>query len=117
MWIKYKNKRILYSDCTDLKGDGILEIIEATRGILRNLPKNSTLLTLDNFTNAYINTKVMSELKQLAEEVNELNLKSAAVGITGVKKVLLTALSKIFKGKLASFDTLEEAKEWLVKEL
>ncbi|MFX1534348.1 MAG: hypothetical protein ACFFDI_09015 [Promethearchaeota archaeon] len=26
-WIKYKNKRILYSDCTALKGDGILEMI------------------------------------------------------------------------------------------
>ena len=52
-----------------------------------------------------------------AEVVTPRSLKNAALGITGVKKILLQAYNLVCgENALTPFDTEEEAKEWLVKD-
>ena len=59
----------------------------------------------------------MAHAKKLGKEVfAPMTKKAAAIGITGVQKILLQAYNTFSQDKLVLFDTEEEAKEWLVKD-
>jgi hypothetical protein len=61
--------------------------------------------------------KFMAHVKETALELKPKQKKVAMVGMTGIKEILLQAYNKIVgvtNQKL--FDTVEQAKEWLVEE-
>jgi len=58
----------------------------------------------------------LNAIKMSARITKELTSKEAVVGVTGAKKILLR-ITQLFAGmQLRPFDTLEEAKEWLIQE-
>ena len=61
-------------------------------------------------------TEFMQRAKQLGKEIfDSRTSKSAVLGVTGIKKILLNGYNMIVKNKLEPFDTKEEALEYLVK--
>jgi hypothetical protein len=119
-WITHKGKQILYIDYTGLKTpkdtDIILKTIEAAKKIVENSQEN--LLFLSNATDASTNIEVMNELKQFAAYCKQKDIvkKECIIGIAGLKKVLLNAVNTFAKSSLKTFETLEEAKDWLISE-
>jgi len=114
-YIEYKGKRILYVDFRNKNGDqNVATLDEAAKEIRLWTEKG---LTLSDFRNSTGSTAFMTHVKKLGAEVFiPKTIKNAAIGVTGVKKVLLQAFNSFVKTSAVAFDTEEEAKEWLIKE-
>ena len=117
-YIQYKGKKILYVDYRNMTGEQTAEAIanlEEEAKEMRTWTKKGLILT--DFRNAKASAEYMAHAKKLGKEVfAEKIQKSAALGITGVKNILLQAYNAFSKDKLVPFNSEEEAKEWLIKD-
>jgi hypothetical protein len=79
--------------------------------------QESQLLQLVDFRDTIGSEKVMQELKSKeALEAMKKVSKTAVIGITGIKKILLNAYNKLTGKNIRAFDSLEAAKEYLITE-
>ena len=114
-YIQYKGKTILYCDFSNLIGDEAIAVLDEEAKAMETWTEKG--LVLSDFRNGKASTGFMSHAKKLGKEVfAPMTHKAAAVGISGVKTVLLQAYNTFSKDKLVPFATEEEAKEWLIKD-
>lgn len=114
-YIDYKGKKILFADYTKCKDiQEMLIVLEETK---KEYEKSSQMiLILDDFRGNSGSSEFMQRAKQLGKEIfDKKTTKAAALGVTGIKKILLNAYNTLVKNKLVPFDTKEEALEYLVK--
>lgn len=72
-------------------------------------------IVLNDFSTAPVSNEFIELAKKCAKEVfDQKTIKSACIGITGIKKILLAAFNLIAKYKIAFFDIKEEALDYLV---
>lgn len=113
--IKHQNKSIVYTDfkpCKD-KHEMILTIREAA-DIFSQQP--GKVLSLIDLRGAYGSKEFIDEGKKLSIAVfRGKTAKAAAIGITGVKKVLLQSYNAFSINKIKPFDTMDEALEYLTE--
>jgi hypothetical protein len=112
--ITYKGKEISYLDYRGMKLEDILKTIEETTKI--SLQENKRRLQLSNLTGVYAVPEFMDKVKEAGKKTKHLTIKSAVVGVTGAKKLLLGAYNAFTGANLKTFDDEESAKEWLVKD-
>lgn len=112
-WVKHSNKKILYQDYTNLDGDEIAELIPIFT-YLELQYKEIDRLQLLNFTNSYASKPALNALSEAARVTKHLYTKTAVLGITGVKKILLNMLNRITSIGAKAFATEEKAKNWLI---
>jgi hypothetical protein len=114
-YINYKGKKILiidYSKCRTTQDT--LNVLEMVKNEYLN--SSEKFLALNDFSNAPSNNEYMDKARQYAKEIlDEKTLRNSCIGITGIKKILLSAYNLTVKNKLMPFDTKEEALEYLVK--
>ncbi|MFA9393067.1 MAG: hypothetical protein ACERKD_24885 [Prolixibacteraceae bacterium] len=114
-YINHKGKQILYidySNCSTIEDS--LRVLEMVKDEYART--TGQLLTLNNFEGAFGSTAYMNQANKYAKEIfNARTSKNAALGITGIKKILLYGHNTIAKDKIMSFDTKEEALDYLVK--
>ena len=75
--------------------------------------KKDILLLLD-LQGSYANKEILNEFITAGKLSNPHVKKTAVLGITGVKKVLLNVVNKFTDVGAKSFNSDEEAKDWLV---
>lgn len=114
-YINHKGKKILYIDYTNCKTiEETLSVLELVKQEYINTKEQ--LLTLNNFEGAFASTAYMNKASQYGKEIfNARTSKNAALGITGIKKILLLGYNAIVKDKLMPFDTKLEALDYLVE--
>jgi len=114
-YIQHKGKKILYVDYSQCKTvNDTINVLEMVRN--EYLRTSESYLSLNNFTGVSSNNEYMELVKKYGKEIFDARtIKNAAIGITGIKKILLSAYNLIVKNKLMAFDTREEALEYLVK--
>ncbi len=112
-YISFKEKKIMYVDYKSCKNSQeMLNVLEDVAAEFRKT--NEQFLTLNDFTGNFGTEEFLKRAKELGPEVFDAKtLKSAILGITGVKKILLQAYNKFVKNKQVPFDTKEEALEYL----
>lgn len=71
---------------------------------------------LINMTDAAGNSEWMEASKRNSKMVEHKVLKSAIIGVTGIKKVLLMGYNSVAKGRVKPFSTKEDALEYLAKD-
>jgi len=110
-WIDHKGKKILYADFRNQSGPAMIATLEAELVEIRKHGKG--VLLLADFRGATTNDDFMTKAKAAGKDLRELSHRSAALGITGVKKILLGAYNAFSGDTLKAFDTEEEAKKYL----
>jgi hypothetical protein len=113
-WKTYSGGRVFYCDYSGLKTDEMIKFLHETCEILKKSTEKVPLLV--NFENTTGTTEFMNEVKRLGKEVISVKTtKTALLGITGVKSVLVQGYA-FFTGekKLKTFQTEKEAMDWLV---
>ena len=75
-----------------------------------------TIYYLSDVTNSIANTASMKLLQDIAQYTIDSGKcgKMSVVGITGIKKSLLSLLNVVMHANQKGFDTIQQAKEWLV---
>jgi hypothetical protein len=114
-FINYKGKKILIIDYTQCKTvQDTLNVLEMVRN--EYLKSNEKILAMNDFTGVPSNNEYMEQAKKYAKELfDSKTLRNSCIGITGIKKILLSAYNLTVKNKLMPFETKEEALEFLVK--
>ncbi|MBN2274759.1 MAG: hypothetical protein JXR41_00460 [Bacteroidales bacterium] len=118
-FIEYKGKEIYFVDYTHIKKiEDFLSVIKGTNAFreeTKALGKRNLLMLVD-VTGSFVYGEALDALKKSGKITKEITKKEAIVGITGAKKILLQ-IARLFTGmQLQSFDTVDEAKEWLVRD-
>jgi hypothetical protein len=113
-WINHQGKRILYVDYSGCKNTD--DMISMLQKAIVEESKMKNGLTLANFEGCCaITTEYMNEAKKLGKEIrNEKVAKTALLGITGIRKVLLQGY-QMFTGnkRTVAFSSEKEALNWL----
>jgi hypothetical protein len=113
-WKTYNGTQVFYADYSGLKTDEMIKLLYESCEVLKKSPQKVPLLT--NFENTIGTTEFMNEVKRLGKEVISVKTtKTALLGITGIKSVLVQGYT-FFTGEknLKTFKTENEAMDWLV---
>ena len=116
--IQHKGRTILYFNYQGLEDDGLVhQIRENEKGILSLIAQGKRdLLRLTDISGCYASPEIMDAFKDVALKVSPYFKASAVVGIVGGKKVLLDLVNRLSGLGVRPFDSLEEAKDWLVQQ-
>lgn len=112
---EYKGKKIIEENYSNLGPEDIIAVFNKAPKYIRAEPKGS-VLNLVRVTDARYNSEVIDVMKKISKEDKPYIKKTAVLGIDGLKRILLKAIS-IFSGRgFQVFDEEEAAKEWLVSD-
>jgi hypothetical protein len=115
-FIEHQGQRILVQDLTDsVSAEENMGIFDRTQVISLSQPSRSVRL-LTNVTNAHYSSQAVERLKQFSRTITPHMLASAAVGVTGIKKIVLQSLIRLTGRKITLFDTVEQALDWLAEQ-
>lgn len=112
-WITHQTKPILYIDLRNKSEDEIIRFANEAKDLLISTKKADNL-RLINVEGAFGNKVIMDELKRVGTLTKPYWTKTAIVGVSGMKSILLKAYNAIVKGNTKSFDMEYDAKEWLI---
>jgi hypothetical protein len=114
----YKDKTI---HCLDLAGlkihnkpEFLKHVAEAKEQIQKYSPKS--LLIITNVANTGFDTEVAAIVGEYAAHNTNYVKASAIVGVSGVQKIALTTIRALTGRDFYIADTMEEAKDWLVRQ-
>jgi hypothetical protein len=115
-WIEYNGKKILYQDFSNhfFDTNAVKAELEQVESIVLGEPEDSVLV-ISNFTNTEITNILMPILNEASRVTKSHVHKTAAIGVTGMKRTLGDLLSRITGQPLMYFTNEVEAKEWLIK--
>jgi hypothetical protein len=114
-WIMHKGRRILSVNYSGLQHEPLLAVIKQVRAFYEGQAKASVLAMVD-VRGALGSQDVVGELKDVATATRDLDKKSAIIGITGLKKVLLSTINRFSGHDMKAFENEQDALEWLVSE-
>ncbi len=112
-WISKDGKQILYADYRGMKTPEMIKQLEHEADIM--LKSSNKVLYLGNFEDTVIDKDFMKKANELGKKTEPLNERSALVGVTGMKALLLNTYNMLTGGKIKAFKTEEEALEYLTK--
>ncbi|MFZ1976708.1 MAG: STAS/SEC14 domain-containing protein [Bacteroidota bacterium] len=116
--LEYKGKAIFCMDISGLQSKDIQEFykhVNHAEEMIRKHPPKS-LLVITEVTNTGFDTAVAGIIKDYAQHNTPYVKASAVVGIVGWSKIILTAIKTATGRDFYLADTMEDAKEWLVKQ-
>ncbi len=114
-WMEHQGKQILLADYSGLSGEELAETFKAAVEAVNARPGKT--LVLSDFTGAVVDTKFMGLAKELGKPKGERKAtRMAAVGLSGLKPILLTGYNLATGAEMKPFDTREAALAWLVGE-
>lgn len=112
-FINHKGKRVLFVDYTHCKtANDMIKQLEEIKDLYQK--SNFQFLALNDFTGTYGSSEFMNKAKEHKELFDSKTLKTAVLGITGLKKVLLNGYNMFVQKKQVPFNTKEEALDYLV---
>lgn len=118
-FIEHKGKEIYYVDYSNIKtNEEFLATIKQTNGFREKVKAEGKrdLLMLVDITGSFVYGEVLEEIKKAGKQTKQITAREAVVGVTGGKKILLKIMQTITNMNLKVFDTIEDAKDWLVSE-
>jgi hypothetical protein len=117
-FINHKGKEIYYIDYSNLKlEEEFLAAIKSTNAFREKVKASGKkdLLMLVNVTNSYVYGQAFAEIKRSGKLTQSITKRTAVVGITGAKKTFLDIVNVFTSLNVKSFESINEAKDWLVK--
>ena len=111
-FITHHEKEILYLDFSNTLPAEVLQTIEEAKRVISTRPEGS-ILTLTDVTNARFNDAVSDGLKQFTAHNKPYVKAGAVIGVTGLKRIIFSAVVTFSRRNLEAFDDVEKAKHWL----
>ncbi|GEM_PF-5701225 len=119
-WEEHKGKKILVLDYSGLKAGKVdekqqlLDVIRQAYDVVGQ--QNEKIRFLSYVANSSADNDIMARLKEFAAFCNSNGKvdKECVVGISPLQKIFVNTINMFSKAKLVIFDTVDQAKEWLV---
>lgn len=115
-FINHNSAKILLEDFSNSKpGEAFNASIDQARQLIQAEPKKSVLALFDA-TGARFNKDTLVIMKDFTSANTPYIKAVAVVGITGMLSIALNAITAASKRNMTTFDTREEALDWLAKQ-
>jgi hypothetical protein len=116
-WEMYKGVRIFHFDLSDfgMDDEGIIREIDEADAVIMAEPLDSVLI-LNDVRDSVGSMKVVRHLELSADRSSPYIHRAAVVGVTGPKLILLQVVNRFSQHPIISFENIEKAMDWLVKE-
>ena len=114
IWTTHQGKEILIDNYSNLYPEQFAPLINHITNLTFESGKKDILLIVD-VSNSYANKEAVSAFNESGKKSKALLRKTAVVGITGVKKILLNVVNTFTGLGVKPVSSIEEAKKWLVK--
>lgn len=111
-FVEHKGRKILVLDCTGCQPEDFDAIIDECARVVQSQPQNS-VLTMTIAGGGMFDSATVEKLKNLTRDNAPFVRQSAVVGVSGLQKVVLTAVSLFSKRKFNLFDDRLEAMDFL----
>ncbi|HTY09120.1 MAG TPA: hypothetical protein VMF29_08145 [Candidatus Edwardsbacteria bacterium] len=110
---EHNGVQVLVLDLTDSRSieENMAAFDQAEQLVLRQPERSVRQLT--NVTNAHYSTEAVDRMKQYSQKVTPHMRASAAVGISGIKKIVLQSLIRLTGREIRIFDDAAAALDWL----
>jgi len=114
-FLTHHEKQIFLCDYSNFGSDSAALIAEMTaaEAVMGRQPENSLLVLMD-VRNSVASKEAVESIKKGAVKTKKVVRKLALVGVTGVKKIIMQAVSRMSGHQATVFDNVEKAKDWLV---
>jgi len=98
---------------------GIADVDEGLRVVQAAVPRilgqpPRSVRTLVTVKDSKFDTRIARAVQHLASHNKPYVLASAIVGLSGLQRVILSAVMRVTGRKFGTFEDVEEAKDWLV---
>ncbi|MBN1812830.1 MAG: hypothetical protein JXA14_13425 [Anaerolineae bacterium] len=116
-WITHKGERIFFVDLSSFgrHPDAFREELVGVEAVAYQQPEGS-LLVLTDVRDTVVSSEVMNVAKESSARTAKYIRKEAILGMSGIRQVLLDAISRFSGRQFAAFDDIETAKDWLVSD-
>ncbi len=112
-FIQHQGKQLLHLDLRDARAAEVIKLCRDAMPVIADQPVRS-LRTLTDVTNMTFNTEASETLKEFTKHNKPYVIAGAVVGVTGLKKIIYNAVLRFSGRNIVAFETLDEAKNWLV---
>jgi len=116
-WIEHKGKKIFYQDFSkNFYNTAAVkaELVEVQKAVLAE-PQNSVLVLTD-MRDTNVGSDLLPAMNTASTATKNHVLKTAVLGVAGMKRKLADMLTMLTGQQLKYFDDLESAKNWLVED-
>ena len=112
-FVIHKDKKILLEDFTNITvGSDFDKTIREAQAVIASQPPKSVLACFDA-TNCSFNTEMLNKMKKFTKANTPYIKKTTVIGINGLLQVALSAVSKFSGREFNTFNTREEAMDFL----
>lgn len=114
-WLAKGDVKILYADYSNMNDSD--EIIKLFKLVNKTVFKSENgLLVLSDFNNCVVNSELTKFIKNSeSKAASKLMIKSAVIGIEGIKKALLNFYNGFTNANAKAFDDKNKAILWLLE--
>ena len=112
----HEGRRILVTDLSDLTPDQSPAVLDEARRLVAALPKERTLLSLLVVRRMRFDPDTIDAMKKIGRENEPWVIATAVVGLTAIGRVVAKVVSTFSGRRYASFDSEDQAKDWLVRQ-
>ena len=114
-FVDHRGKRVYVIDASGLGYEQILELADQVALDVRAQPPGSTL-TVTHVKDATLDRRMMEKLRWLADG-NRPHVKAACVtGLGPLHRFVFNTVKILTRREFRTFDTVEQAKDWLVEQ-
>jgi len=113
----HNQRKIIYADYSDCNNkDEMMQLARELTAFLLEQPEKEVLVLFD-YTDTYLSSEFMKVVKEEREKFyRQKTAKGAALGVTGIKKVLLKGYNALSRGAgIQLFDTKLDALNYLTR--
>jgi hypothetical protein len=117
-WIEHKGKRIFYADYSNFGGDSVAveEELKEASALFATEPDKS-MLVLVNLKDSLPTYTNLGVLRKYVPDNNRAIRKRAVIGLSLTYKVFMTTFANALgHTRVQTFDSQEDALDWLVEE-
>jgi hypothetical protein len=105
-------KELVYLDFSGCTSATLPPLIEEAKRLIAARPEKSVCV-LTNVIGTELSRTTSQIIKDFATQNKPYVKASAVIGVEGLKKIIYNAVQAVSGRHISSFDTMEQAKDWL----
>ena len=112
-FISYNGKTFFFMDFSDMRSrEDVDSLIRPSAEYIRSQSEKS-VLTLTNIKGMHFNTEIKNAFSDFLKGNKPFVKAGAVVGIGGLQRIVYNGVMKLSGRDLRSFETLDQAQDWL----
>jgi hypothetical protein len=115
-FVEHEGRRILLTDLSDLTPDQAPAVLDEAKTLVATLPKQRTLLSLLVVQRMRFDPETIDAMKNVGRDNEPWVIATAVVGLSAIGRVVARVVSTFSGRRYATFNDVEQAKDWLVRQ-